>query len=54
VHVQSTWFPLIDRNPQSWVDNVFQAEEADFVAARHRVHHAPGEASWIELATLPR
>lgn len=39
IQVQSTWFPFIDRNPQSWVDNIFQATEADFKAQIHRLHH---------------
>jgi uncharacterized protein len=37
VQVQSTWFPLIDRNPQKYVANIFRAEAADFQAATHRV-----------------
>ncbi|MCC5921605.1 MAG: CocE/NonD family hydrolase [Cyclobacteriaceae bacterium] len=37
VQVQSTWFPLIDRNPQKYVDNIFMAEEEDFIKATHTV-----------------
>ncbi|SOC80437.1 hypothetical protein SAMN06296241_1987 [Salinimicrobium sediminis] len=37
VQVQSTWFPLIDRNPQKYVDNIFEAEEEDFQAHKHKV-----------------
>jgi putative CocE/NonD family hydrolase len=33
VHIQSTWFPLIDRNPQKYVDNIFMADDEDFVKA---------------------
>jgi uncharacterized protein len=47
--VQSTWFPLYDRNPQTFVDNVAFAQPKDYRAATHRVHHAPGAASFIEL-----
>ncbi|GAB3639801.1 CocE/NonD family hydrolase [Spirosoma arcticum] len=38
VQVQSTWFPLIDRNPQTYVDNIFKADEKDFQKATHRVY----------------
>jgi hypothetical protein len=38
VHVQSTWFPLIDRNPQKYVPNIFKAVELDFQSAVHRVY----------------
>ncbi len=39
VQVQSTWFPLIDRNPQKYVDNIFEAEEEDFQVHKHKVFH---------------
>lgn len=38
IHVQSTWFPLIDRNPQRFVPNIYEAEADDFRAATHTVH----------------
>lgn len=38
IQVQSTWFPLVDRNPQKWVDNIFEADDDDFVRSTHRVH----------------
>lgn len=37
IQVQSTWFPLIDRNPQKYVDNIYKAEDSDFVKALHKV-----------------
>jgi putative CocE/NonD family hydrolase len=52
VQVQSTWFPLFDRNPQTFVPNIYRATEKDFVNAAHRVWHAPGRASWIEVKVL--
>jgi len=52
VQVQSTWFPLIDRNPQTYVDNIFMADAEDFRAQTHRVYHAPGQASKIEVTIL--
>ena len=53
VQVQSTWFPLIDRNPQKYVDNIFKADFDDFIIATHRVFHEPDAASWIELKLMP-
>jgi len=38
VQIQSTWFPLIDRNPQTYVDNIFKAEEEDFQKQTHTVY----------------
>jgi hypothetical protein len=52
VQVQSTWFPLVDRNPQKWVDNIFEAEEADFTAATHRVYTAAPHASRLRISIL--
>jgi putative CocE/NonD family hydrolase len=49
VQVQSSWFPLYDRNPQRFVPSIFQARPGDFQKATQRVHHAPGQASLIEL-----
>jgi uncharacterized protein len=53
VQVQSSWFPLFDRNPQGWVDNIWEAEEADFVRAWHRVHHGPQHPSALRVGILP-
>ena len=49
VQVQSSWFPLYDRNPQTFVPNIFWAKPADYRKATQRVYHAPGHASSIEL-----
>jgi putative CocE/NonD family hydrolase len=49
VQVQSSWFPLYDRNPQTFVPNVFFAKPDDYVKATERVYHAQGAASAIEL-----
>ena len=49
VQVQSSWFPLYDRNPQTFVPNIFFAKPSDYVKAVQRVYHAPGQASFIEL-----
>lgn len=52
VQVQSSWFPLYDRNPQTFVSNIFWAKPEDYRKAVQRVYHAPGRASFIELSTL--
>ena len=52
VQVQSSWFPLYDRNPQTFVPNIFFAKPADYVKATQRVYHAPGEASYIALPVV--
>jgi putative CocE/NonD family hydrolase len=49
VQVQSSWFPLYDRNPQTFVPNIFWAKPGDFVKATQRIHHAPGQQSFVEL-----
>ncbi len=52
IHVQSSWFPLVDRNPQKYVENIFEADEDDFVKATHRVYHGEQSGSWIEVRRL--
>ena len=49
VQVQSTLFPLYDRNPQTYVPNLFKAKTGDYRKATQRVWHAPGHASFISL-----
>ncbi len=49
VQVQSSWFPLYDRNPQTFVPNIFWAKPADYRKATQRVYHEPGRASFVEL-----
>jgi predicted acyl esterase len=49
VQIQSSWFPLYDRNPQIFVPSIFWAKPADFQKATQRVYHAPGQASFVEL-----
>ena len=53
IQVQSTWFPLMDRNPQAWVDSIYAASEADFAVAEHRVYRDAKNASVIEFGVLP-
>jgi len=52
VQVQSTWFPIIDRNPQTFVPNIFEAREADFKAATHRIYRTPEYPSRVEIAVV--
>jgi uncharacterized protein len=49
VQVQSSWFPLYDRNPQTFVPSIFWAKPGDYRKATQRIYHAPGQASFIEL-----
>jgi putative CocE/NonD family hydrolase len=53
VQVQSSWFPLYDRNPQTYVDNIFFAKPADFHKATQRVYTGGVTASRVELPVLP-
>lgn len=52
IQIQSTWFPLIDRNPQKYVPNIFEAEDSDFVKAVHKVFHTKDFPSKINLMVL--
>ena len=52
VQIQSTWFPLVDRNPQKYVTNIFEAKENDFVKSTHRVYSSPSSNSNIEVSIL--
>ena len=52
VQVQSSWFPLYDRNPQTFVENVAKADPATYRSATHRIWHAPGQASYVELPVV--
>ncbi len=49
VQVQSTWFPVIDRNPQRFIQNIFQAKESDFQAATQRIFRSGQHASYVSL-----
>jgi len=51
IQVQSSWFPLVDRNPQTFTD-IYRATDADFHAATHRVYHTPGMASGLKISLL--
>jgi hypothetical protein len=53
VQVQSSLFPLYDRNPQTFVTNIFDAKPADYQKATERVWHTPSGASFISLPVMP-
>jgi uncharacterized protein len=52
VHVQSTWFPIIDRNPQHFVANIFEASETDFQVATQQIFRSASLPSHIELPVI--
>lgn len=53
IQVQSTWFPFIDRNPQKYVPNIFEAKDADFIKATHRIHRSAQTPSALHVGVLP-
>jgi putative CocE/NonD family hydrolase len=52
VQIQSSWFPLYDRNPQKFVPNIFWAKPEDYQKATQRIYHATGQASFVELPVV--
>ena len=52
VQIQSTLFPLYDRNPQTYVPNIFDAKPAEYQKATQRIWHTPGEASFVSLPVV--
>jgi uncharacterized protein len=53
VQVQSTWFPLYDRNPQKFVPNIFEATEADFQKATEKIYRSKEYPSSVEIPLVP-
>ena len=53
VQIQSTWFPLYDRNPQRFVPDIFAAKPEDFRARTHRVWHTARYPSYLSIAVMP-
>jgi len=49
VQIQSSWFPLYDRNPQTFIPSIFWAKPTDYKKATQRIYHAPGQFSFVEL-----
>ncbi|MEP6619701.1 MAG: CocE/NonD family hydrolase [bacterium] len=52
VQVQSSWFPLIDRNPQTWVANIFEAKDSDYKSQTHRIWRSAQFSSRVDIATV--
>jgi predicted acyl esterase len=52
VHVQSSWFPLVDRNPQKFIA-IHRAAEADFQKATQRVYRSPQFPSSVQVRVMP-
>jgi uncharacterized protein len=53
IQIQSSWFPLYDRNPQTFVPNIFWAKPGDYQKATQRIYHSPDHASFVELPVVP-
>lgn len=51
--VQSTWFPLYDRNPQTFVPNIFKARATDYQVQTHRIYRTDSAPSHVELPVVP-
>jgi putative CocE/NonD family hydrolase len=54
VQIQSSWFPLYDRNPQTFVQNIFWARPQDYKKATQRIYHTQGQQSFVELPLVTR
>jgi len=52
VQVQSSWFPLIDRNPQTFVPNIFAANDSDFKAQTHKIFRSKSAASYVQVSVV--
>jgi len=53
VQVQSSWFPLYDRNPQKFVPNIFEAKTSDYQTATQHIYRSKSYPSSVEISTLP-
>ncbi len=54
VQIQSSWFPLVDRNPQKYVPNIFEALDTDFIPATQSLYHSSAYPSQIKLLALQK
>jgi hypothetical protein len=54
VQIQSTWFPLYDRNPQTFVPNIFLAPASAYRAQTHRIYRTVAQPSHVEVSVLPQ
>jgi putative CocE/NonD family hydrolase len=54
VQIQSSWFPLYDRNPQTFVKSIFWAKPEDYKKATQRIYHSTAQSSYVELPLVVR
>ena len=54
VQIQSSWFPFYDRNPQTYVDNIFFAKAEDYKVTRQEIWHTSAQPSFISMPIVPR
>jgi uncharacterized protein len=54
LQIQSTWFPVIDRNPQKFIANIFEAKESDFIKAEHKIYFTGQYPTHIELPVMTK
>ena len=52
IQIQSTWFPVIDRNPQKYVPNIFEAKESDFIKATQTIYFSNQYPTRIDLPVM--
>ena len=52
MQVQSSWFPMIDRNPQTFTPNIFEAKESDFIKATHTIYFSEKYPTRIDLPVM--
>ena len=52
IQVQSSWFPVIDRNPQKYVPNIFEAKNSDYIKAIHTIYFSSQYPTHIELPVM--
>lgn len=52
VQIQSTWFPVIDRNPQKYVPNIFEASDSDYIKATHTIYCNSQFATYVEMPVM--
>jgi hypothetical protein len=53
IQIQSTWFPLVDRNPQTFVPNIYFAKPEDFQKATHRVFRSSHHSTSLNFGVMP-
>jgi uncharacterized protein len=54
VQIQSSWFPLVDRNPQKYVESIYKAQDADFQKHTHRIYHDAKNSSFLKMMILKK